>query len=572
MAKKKLVKSEAEKTDQFEIDEELVNEITDSDEFKDVDISTDDVMDAVAAIDALAGAVIEKADAEEKELDADALFDEIRDMIDETHEEDVELEEEEVLPEELTNAAVRVMVSEDGAIDLEQTPDEVYDSEIDGLGCTFYDTVDIPALEVEDTGDVSNTEDDLLVIGNSKSKSYRKGFVKLASSVSKKAWSAAYQAVKKLVKSDKLTAAHWAIVSALAKKEEEKDKMKKKIECAVIKKIRSNADLKKKLLKSDFSEVVEGQDTQEDIDDAGQPVADTKPEMTAGQGNPGFDEIGSPTEEKSPEIVDSQSGDPVEDPDKEVENNSVPVVEEEQVTLDVFVANSKRTLTLKKVLTNHHRNYSAYQVVDLPHSLYNALDGKVVKNGKNAFLFKDTANGLLACAANFIEAGKGTYTTVLKNNRVYITKGDERKIFNSVEKIMNFSARKVEKPAERKPVMSERRRPTIAERKREILNARRAELRKNAVQKAPVKNNREDELLNAKREVIRSRVEAKREINRAKLLANRNEAKLRAMHDAEERERLFQSSQNVMNEEKIAIKQGISRNSEALNRMYNNMF
>jgi len=558
MRNRKLVKSDAE---QFEIDEKLIDELSNADEFKDVELTADDVMDAIQAIDALADAVIEKADEEEKKLDADMLLDEIRDMIDENHDEEEEIKEEEELPEELTNAAVRVMVSEDGAIELEQTPDEVYDSEIDGLECTVYDTTDIPAMEIEDTG----TSDDLLVIGNSKSKSFKKGFLKISSSVSKKAWSSAYKKVKKMIGSSKLTAAHWAIVSAIAKKEEEKDKLKKKIECAIIKAIRSNKSWKAKLLKSDFSEDVAGQTTQEDVDDASASSNETKPEETVGEGNPGYNEEKKPTDMESPEIVDSQSGNPVEDPDTQVEK-TVPVIEEDKVELEVFLANSKRTVRLEKILTNHLKNFSAYKAVNVPRALYNALDGKVVKNGKDAFMFKDTANGLIACAANFINVGKGHYTTVLKNGRIVITKGSETKIFNNIEKIMIGRA-----------IVSARHN-SIPERKREIINSH----RNINSSRRPVVNSKREAILSkikserkieqARKDLIRTKIELQRELMHAKMVASRNEAKLRSMHEAEERERLFQASQNAINEEKIAIKQGMSRNTAALESMYDKLF
>jgi len=560
---KKLVKSDVEQEDQFEIDEKLVDEVADSAEFADVEISNEDIMDALAAIDALAEAVLEKADAEQKELDADMLLDEVRDMIDDVHEdEEEELAEEEMLPEELTNAAVRVMVSEDGAVDLESTPDEVYDSDIDGLGCTVYDTVNLPPIDVVEEGNPEN--DDVLVIGNSKASSFKKGFVTITNSVSKKAWSAAFQRVKKLVKSGKLTAAHWALVSALAKEEEEKDKLKKKLECALIKKIRSSANYKKRLVKSS-----------DEFDDLGQPISETKPEETVGVGNPDYQEEEKPTDAVSPEEVTSESGNPTEDPDKMVENNKVPVVEEENVELEVFLANSKRKVNLKKVLTNAKKGYSAYKVTNLDRSLYSALDGKVVKSGKNAYLFKDTANGLLACAAQYVEAGKGKYTTVIKNDRVVITRGNEAKIFNNVERVMNFRAIVNSKKASgRKPVISSRR--TIEARKQELINAHRKEVLANRMARKPIVSkavsNARKEVVEARREVIRSKMEARRELQKAKLLASCNEAKLRAMHDNEERERLFQASQNVINEEKIAIKQGMSRNSSALDKMYNGLF
>ena len=77
--------------------------------------------------------------------------------------------------------------------------------------------------------------------------------------------------------------------------------------------------------------------------------------------------------------------------------------------------------------------------------------------------------------------------------------------------------------------------------------------------------------IRSRKESIRSRIEAREQVKRERLLASQNEAKLRKMHADEERKRLFQNSQAVMNEEKIAIKQGASRNSAALSAMYDNM-
>ena len=575
---KKFIKSEAE--DQFEVDEKLVDEIANSDEFKDVEITNDDVMDALQAIDALADAVIEKADVEEKKLDADQLLDEVRDMIDETHESEEELEEGEELPEELTNSAVRVMVSEDGAVSLEQTPDEVYDSEIDGMECTMFDTCDIPPVEIDETGATDDaTDEDVLVIGNSKAKNFKKGFMKLASSANKKAWSAAYKKVKKMIKNAKMTAAHWAIVSAIAKKEEEQDELKKKIECALLKKIRSNAALKSRLLKSS-----------DEINPEGQPEAETKPEETVGEGNPGYEEVGEPTEAKSPEQVDSQSGNPVTDPDKEVETESEQVVlpEGEMIVLEVPLTNSKKKITLKKVHSSARKQFNAYKAKNVDSALAHALDGKVVKSGKLGFVFKDTANGLLACAAKFVDSGKGTYGTVLKNDKVVVARGEFAPVFNSVERFMNakalISARKESVSEGKKALRS------MAERRSELFSKIRA--RKNALNstaKKPVEKealeSRRDAIrsrieavkarrdaIRSRKESIRSRIEAREQVKRERLLASQNEAKLRKMHADEERKRLFQNSQAVMNEEKIAIKQGASRNSAALSAMYDNMF
>ena len=579
--KKKFIKSEAE--DQFELDEKLVDDIANSDEFKDVEVSNEDVMDALQAIDALADAVIEKADVEEKELDADALLDEVQQLIEETHEDEgeEELEEEEVLPEELANSAVRVMVSEDGAVELEQTPDEVYDDEIDGLECTVYDTCALPPVDVEETGE--SADDDVLVIGNSKAKSFKKGFMKIASSANKKAWSAAYKKVKKMIKNAKMTAAHWAIVSALAKKEEEDEKFEKNLKCALLKKIRSNAEWKAKLLKSS-----------EEFNPEGQPEAETKPEETVGEGNSGYEEVEAPTEAVSPEQVDSQSGNPVEDPDKEVESESEQVVlpEGEMIVLEVPLTNSKKKIELKKVHSSARKQFNAYKAKNVDQALARVLDGKVVKSGKIGYVFKDTANGLLVCAAKFVDSGKGTYGTVIKNGNVVVARGEFSPVFNSVERFMNakalLSARKNAMADGKKALRSSAGR-------REALRAR-IEARRNAIQSKAEKpaekkavvsgfRARRDEILSkrsamearrnalaSRKEAVRSRIEKVEAVKREKLLASRNEAKLRQMHADEERKRLFQNSQAVMNEERIAIRQGANRNSAALDKMYNGLF
>ena len=608
----KLVKSE---NDQLDIDEELINEVSNADEFKDKDLTAEDVVEALQAIDALADAVLEKADAEQKELNADQLLDEVRDMIDTTHEEESEeLSAEEELPEELTNAAVRVMVSDEGDIQVEKVPDEIYDDEIDGLDCTVYDTCDMPALEIEDTADEFG--DDLLVIGNSKSKSFRKGYMKLASSVSKKAWSAAYKKVRKMVKSGKLTAAHWAIVSAVANKIEERNKFMKKLECALVKKIRSSADYKKRLLKSDM---------QEAVDDAGVEKKKVEPEEIAGKDNPGYEQENM---EKSPEIVDSQSGNPTVDPEKQNEREGdIPVLDDEMITLDVPLANSRRKIALKKVIANHRKGFSAYRVLGANDTIKSALDGKVVKSGKGAFIFKDTANGLLACAAKFIGDGKGTYGMFIKNGKVVIAKaGEAVKLFNNVEKLMNIkaiqSARK-SSIVSRKSIKSDfdisagskfknqngsvieildvdydyqhgrdgtyvvyainddDKRDTTVESMKTILekngyepliSSRRAVRSSRQCIEASKKSADMKKIASARREAALAKIEAKREVRKAQMLASRNEARLMEMHDAEERQRLFQSSQSAINDEKIAIKQGMSRNSSTLDKLYGNMF
>ena len=123
-----------------------------------------------------------------------------------------------------------------------------------------------------------------------------------------------------------------------------------------------------------------------------------------------------------------------------------------------------------------------------------------------------------------------------------------------IEARRNAIQSKAEKPAEKKAVVS-----GFRARRDEILSKRSAmEARRNA--------------LASRKEAVRSRIEKVEAVKREKLLASRNEAKLRQMHADEERKRLFQNSQAVMNEERIAIRQGANRNSAALDKMYNGLF
>ena len=223
---KKVIKSANE--DLFELDEQAINEISNAEEFADVEITNEDIMDAIQAIDAVADAVIEKADAEEKEVDADAVLEQVTEILEKLVEDEQPTEEEITeaeIPEEIANSVVRVMVSEDGEVEVEQKPDEIYEAEVDGLNTTVFDTTEeCPVENLEDTADAEKVEDDVLIIGNSAAKSFRKGYMTVKSSTNKKAWSNAFKKVKKMVGSSKLKAAHWVIVSALAKKEEEEER------------------------------------------------------------------------------------------------------------------------------------------------------------------------------------------------------------------------------------------------------------------------------------------------------------------------------------------------------------
>ena len=549
---KRLIKSAEEAEDQFTVDESIVDEVSDAEEFADVEITEEDIMDAVEAIGALADAVIDKADAEQKEIDADELLDEVRDLIDDTHEdvEEEEFEEEdfEELPEELTNSAVRVMVSEDGAVELESTPDEVYDSTIDDMECTVFDTCGDVPLEIEDTADEPG--DDVLVIGNSAAKNFKKGFVVLKSSANKKAWSAAYKKVKKMVGSSKLTAAHWVIVSALAKKEEENEKLKKKIECRLVKIIRSNKELKSK-----FSKKFLKSNTEPDIQPEGQPESETKPEETAGEGNPGYQEEpneGVPSEAGDPDGVEQPSGNPVEDPDEQIDREGELVLPEENiVVVEVPVTNGVRRVRLEKIRSSKLRQYNLYKVLTSG-KVIDTFDGRCIKCGKLGYVFQNTTQGMLVCCARYVDQNKGSYKPVLKNGKIVISRGAAAPVFQNYEKIMMAKA-----------IVSARN-----EGIKEGMKRARIESRRQAPVNRPVRSQKD---ITARREVIKSKNEAMFAQKRAQNAID-SKLELQRKFEQEERTRLFQSSQTEMNEEKIAIKSNNTRNSQALDQLYKNMF
>ena len=559
---KRLIKSADETLDenenQFELDEQAINEISDAEEFADVEISNEDIMDAVEAIDALAAAVIEKADGEEKTVDADEILDAVTEMLDESHEDEdagEEFQEEEKLPEEIESSVVRVAVSDDGEVEIEQKPDEVYQAEVDGLSATVFDTTDDYDFAVDDVAPSEDIEDDTLIIGNSASKKVKKGYITVKSCANKKLWSAAFKKVKKMVGSAKFTPAHWAIVSAMAAKAEADAKLEKQIQSKVVQYVRSNAELKTKFFNYIKSNV-EGQNTQPDVQPEGQTESETKPDMTAEPKNNGFEETkGDEKDAGNPEGTTSQFSNPVEDPDRQDEREGEIALPEEQIiVVDVPLTNSVRHVRLQQVRSSKGREYNLYKVVS---SEGNILDGKVVKSGKLAYAFRSTSQGIIACCARFVSNGKGTYKPVLKNNKVVITRGGElAPIYQNYEKIC--LARQI--------VSSTK--SGFEKGKQAVMSANKAPVEKKPVAPKPVTSARRPAVNNARREAIKQSIIAQ---NKAKQAID-SKAQLIKLHEAEERQKLFQSSQTQMNEEKIAIKSANVRNTAALNKLYDGMF
>lgn len=565
MAKRLIKSAEENQNDenQFELDEQAIDEISNAEEFADVDISNEDIMDAVEAIDALAAAVIDKADGEEKEVNADELLDAVTEMLDESHEEEpaaeeeFEFTEEEKLPEEIESSVVRVMVSDDGEVEIEQKPDEVYQSEVDGLDATVFDTTDDYDFMVEDVAPSEDIEDESLIIGNSASKKMKKGYITIKSCADKKVWSSAFKKVKKMVGSSKFTAAHWAIVSAMAAKAEADAKLNKQIQSKLVNYIRSNAELKTKFFSFIKSDVA-GQDVQPEIQPEGQTESEAKPEQTAEPQNNGFEEQsndGVPPESGNPDGVTSESGNPTEDPDKQDEREGeIALPEESIVVVDVPLTNSVRKVKLQKVRSSK-RGYNLYKVVS--DKVSNILDGRVIKSGKLAYCFRATSQGMIACCAQFVSNGKGTYKPVIKNNKIVITRGGElAPVFQNYEKICMAKA-----------IVSGRKEGFEAGKKAAITSAKKSV----TPARQPVQSTRRPNAAAVNKDAVKNSV-MRQKAEREARQAIESKAKLQKMHEAEERQRLFQSSQTQLNEERVAIKSANTRNAKALDTLYGRMF
>jgi hypothetical protein len=174
----------------------------------------------------------------------------------------------------------------------------------------------------------------------------------------------------------------------------------------------------------------------------------------------------------------------------------------------------------------------------------------------------------------------------LKNNKVVISRGKEHDVFSAAERIVmdrriasaRMAGRKEalvnarRKPAVRRNINSNRE-TTIARKgpalRKPVTSAARRPAGTPAVRR-PVVSARKPV---APRTPVRQPVNsaARRSIVSQRIVAN-NEAKLRQMHDNEERQKLFQNSQKQISEEKIQIKSSNTRNADTLNKMYSNMF
>ena len=119
------------------------------------------------------------------------------------------------------------------------------------------------------------------------------------------------------------------------------------------------------------------------------------------------------------------------------------------------------------------------------------------------------------------------------------------------------------KPVAKKPVRSSAIR-------QEVLNNPRRPVT-SAATRRPVTSARKPVMSAARREILSERAKTRQAVMSANA-AKQNEIKLRNMHEAEERQRLFQNSQRQMSEEKLEIKSNNTRNAETLDKMYKGIF
>ena len=120
-----------------------------------------------------------------------------------------------------------------------------------------------------------------------------------------------------------------------------------------------------------------------------------------------------------------------------------------------------------------------------------------------------------------------------------VMRGRRGEIMNRLDKQPAASRRPVRNRLERKPVMNGLRKPAMNGLRKPVMNSNVM-----AVKRAQFNE--------------RKAIESKLELQR--------------LHEQEERQRIFQSSQAQMNEERVAIKSRNARNEEALDKAYGSMF
>ena len=269
---------------------------------------------------------------------------------------------------------------------------------------------------------------------------------------------------------------------------------------------------------------------------------------------------------------------------------------------------------MEKISSRLSKGYNMYRVIKSTKEI-ETLNGKVIKCGKIGFAFKSTSQGIMCCVAKFDNKGKGSYKPVLKNNKVVISTGKLTDVFSSAERVVvakkiasaHLAGRKegmkaakertirsarsplarrtatrtsIRSAASRRPVRSGAIRPEVLN--KPLTSARKPLERRspvqrpsrpltNAAQRPAPKSPVRKPITSARTAVMNANRQTRQAIRSANE-AKRNEAQLRSMHEAEERQRLFQSSQRQISEEKQEIKSNNTRNAETLAKMYKGMF
>lgn len=629
MAKRTIVKSDAQ-TDEFELDQEAIDAVNAEEGFGE-DISDSDVKDALVAIAAIADEVIEEGE----ELEPEQVVEKVAEIVEgddfepEAETEEVEVSEEEEMPEELNNALVRVMVQEGDEVEIDGSTveDEIRQETIDGETATVFDTVSDSGDSFEEMDfaeDSDEADEGLIVVGNSlvKNPSYKKGFVTLKNSVQKKVgkcWSAAYKKVRAMIGSRKMNARDWAIVSCLALSMSKKEKVASAAKANNMKRVmtavKNNADFKKEFTKMigsgchgkkkekkgkkadeskkpvEESKKLVKSELDTEIDASSETLAESKPEETVATDfgkvdtNPDFAE-GEVVEPYGDVPTVPVDGTPVDDPEDLIEPGAEDVVE-----VAVPLESSTRRIVLKKIMN------SVYKVVGTRLTSRRLVNrrplksGTVIclKNGKAILLKNSNTAGMLAFYGKLIKSSsKAPYCAVKSEDGVYITQSKKgTDMFALAEKkcLMNSiaRARKVQpsriassKLARRRSLMND-----LRNRKAEALKsarlARLEKIRNSRVASSELKNEKLRTLKNSR--LIQSKNEQisalKSELVKAKIQSiksRKDSQKVTEMVAKQERDRLFQSNKeqlsNIAKIDQINSSKNVSTMESMLDRMF----
>lgn len=563
----------AEDKDGFDVDEEFVDAVNEETDFGGDNVAKEDVIEAIQAIDAVADAVLTESGEDNFEFDADELLDKIQETIssDEFALDEAEAEsptEDDELPEELNNSVVRVMVQDaDGTVtniesgvedESNDFGSDIYADSFDGDDATMFDTdeVDMGDIELDDEADSDDTE--LAVVGNSRNPStnYRKGFMKLSSSLkneNKKVWNSAFKAVCKMVGSTELTSAHWAIVSMIAKDMAKKESLanNKKVETMkrVLSAIKKSDELKQRLTNS-FEEI------EKDISAS---ESDCKPTEEVGSDLSAKEEsVDNGGLVNTPNEVGENWGEPKE-PKKDVENANDAVElrapSEGIVEVDVPVTNGFKTIVMKPM------GSGAYKVIGSKLCKSNKIAVRTVRNSRLAM--KGMSSNVPLKSGTIINLANGK-AILLKNS-------------NTAGMLAFYG--KFEKGEQKAPYFASLTNGfcLISQSKKGsdlFASAEKANLREmliaQARKTAEVASNKAERVFNS--QIRDERMKNRKALSNARKQAMAREDELKAIADNREMERLFQSNVATKKAEVREAQKLDNARQEGLSKLYDSMF